>query len=152
MIPAYNEEKNIGKCLDELQRVVRDEHHIPYEIIVVNDNSQRRHGGRGPRRMAADPAIRIVNRTPARRVRPRRPLRPGARRRATWSSIYMADLSDDPEDVVVYYRKILEGYDCVYGSRFIKGSEVENYPRSSCFSTASSTAASSSCSGPALTI
>ena len=49
VIPAYNEEKNIGKCLEELQRVVRDEHHIPYEIIVVNDNSQRRHRGRGPR-------------------------------------------------------------------------------------------------------
>ena len=40
----------------------------------------------------------------------------------------MADLSDSPEDVVAYYRKIREGYDCVFGSRFIKGSTVENYP------------------------
>ena len=31
----------------------------------------------------------------------------------------MADLSDSPEDVVDYYRKIGEGYDCVFGSRFI---------------------------------
>ena len=42
--------------------------------------------------------------------------------------VYMADLSDSPEDVVAYYRKIREGYDCVFGSRFIKGSTVENYP------------------------
>jgi dolichol-phosphate mannosyltransferase len=41
----------------------------------------------------------------------------------------MADLSDAPEDVVAYYRKIQEGFDCVFGSRFIKGSVVENYPR-----------------------
>src|SRR5258708_39333610 len=41
----------------------------------------------------------------------------------------MADLSDDPQDVVRYYRKIQEGYDCVFGSRFMAGSKVENYPR-----------------------
>ena len=41
----------------------------------------------------------------------------------------MADLSDDPEDAVAYYRKIQEGYDCVYGSRFIKGSLVQDYPK-----------------------
>jgi len=29
---------------------------------------------------------------------------------------------------VAYYRKIQEGYDCVYGSRFIKGSHVSDYP------------------------
>ncbi len=127
VIPAYNEENNIGKCLEELQRVVRDGHHIPYEIIVVNDNSQDGTEAVVRERMAADPAIRLVNRTP-----------PGGFGRAVRTGlehvqgdvvvIYMADLSDDPEDVVVYYRKILEGYDCVYGSRFIRGSHVENYP------------------------
>ena len=40
----------------------------------------------------------------------------------------MADLSDAPEDVVAYYRKIQEGYDCVFGSRFIKGSVVQQLP------------------------
>ena len=43
--------------------------------------------------------------------------------------VYMADLSDGPEDVVAYYRKIREGYDCVFGSRFIKGSKVVHYPK-----------------------
>jgi dolichol-phosphate mannosyltransferase len=41
----------------------------------------------------------------------------------------MADCSDHPSDAVAYYRKIEEGYDCVFGSRFIKGSKVTDYPR-----------------------
>ena len=77
--------------------------------------------------MAMDAAIQIVNRTP-----------PGGFGRAVRSGmeavrgdivvVYMADLSDSPDDVVAYYHKIREGYDCVFGSRFIKGSEVQNYP------------------------
>jgi dolichol-phosphate mannosyltransferase len=128
VIPAYNEEQNIGKCIAELQRVVRDEHHIPYEIIVVNDNSTDDTARVIAEQMAADPNVRTVDRTP-----------PGGFGRAVRAGlelvegdvvvIYMADLSDDPQDVIVYYRKIIEGYDCVYGSRFIKGSKVEHYPR-----------------------
>jgi dolichol-phosphate mannosyltransferase len=44
-------------------------------------------------------------------------------------AIVMADGSDSPEDLVKYYRKLLEGYDCVFGSRFIRGSAVVDYPR-----------------------
>jgi dolichol-phosphate mannosyltransferase len=40
----------------------------------------------------------------------------------------MADLSDKPEDLVRCYRKLEEGFDCVFGSRFVAGSNVENYP------------------------
>ena len=40
----------------------------------------------------------------------------------------MADLSDRPEDLVKFYRKMNEGYDCVFGSRFIKGGKVIDYP------------------------
>jgi len=40
----------------------------------------------------------------------------------------MADISDSPVDLVNYYRKMQEGYDCVFGSRFIKGSRVIDYP------------------------
>jgi dolichol-phosphate mannosyltransferase len=128
VIPAYNEEKNIGKCLEELRRVVRDKYHVPYEVIVVNDNSRDATEEVVRAEMKEDPAIRLVTRTP-----------PGGFGRAVRSGIealcgdvvviYMADLSDDPEDVIAYYRKIGEGYDCVYGSRFIKGSQVVNYPR-----------------------
>ena len=44
-------------------------------------------------------------------------------------AIVMADGSDSPEDVVQCYRRLLEGADCVFGSRFIRGSKVHDYPR-----------------------
>jgi dolichol-phosphate mannosyltransferase len=40
----------------------------------------------------------------------------------------MGDASDDPADITRYFRKIGEGYDCVFGSRFMEGSEVRDYP------------------------
>ncbi len=41
----------------------------------------------------------------------------------------MADESDDCRDVVRYWKKLNEGYDCVFGSRFMKGGGVIDYPR-----------------------
>ena len=42
--------------------------------------------------------------------------------------IMMADESDDCRDVVRYWQKLNEGWDCVFGSRFIKGGGVIDYP------------------------
>jgi dolichol-phosphate mannosyltransferase len=42
--------------------------------------------------------------------------------------VVMADGSDDPKDVIQYHRKIDEGYDCVFGTRFAPGSTVVDYP------------------------
>jgi dolichol-phosphate mannosyltransferase len=42
--------------------------------------------------------------------------------------IMMADESDDCRDVVRYWQKLNEGYDCVFGSRFMKGGGVIDYP------------------------
>jgi dolichol-phosphate mannosyltransferase len=44
--------------------------------------------------------------------------------------VAMADGSDDPEDLVRYLRVIASGYDCAFGSRFIRGATVHDYPRS----------------------
>ena len=128
IIPAYNEERTIVECIAELRSVLAEKYGIPYELIVVNDNSKDRTEELVREQMRTDPAVRIVNRRP-----------PGGFGRAVRSGlaaitgevvvIYMADLSDDPEDVVAYYRKIQEGYDCVFGSRFIKGSKVNHYPK-----------------------
>lgn len=41
---------------------------------------------------------------------------------------YMADLSDSPADAITYARKLEEGYDCVFGSRFIPGGSLIDYP------------------------
>jgi dolichol-phosphate mannosyltransferase len=42
--------------------------------------------------------------------------------------IVMADESDDCRDVVRYWQKLNEGWDCVFGSRFLKGGGVIDYP------------------------
>src|SRR5262245_36147123 len=109
VIPAFNEERNIGRCLEELRLNLQKER-VPPELLVVNDNSQDGTEAAVRAEMERDPAIRIVRRTP-----------PGGFGRAVRSGleavtgdvvvIYMADLSDDPRDVVAYYRKIQEGYD-----------------------------------------
>jgi len=40
----------------------------------------------------------------------------------------MADSSDSPQNIVDYYYNLQQGYDCVFGSRFIKGGKVIDYP------------------------
>ncbi len=43
-------------------------------------------------------------------------------------AIVMGDGSDSPEDVVRFFRKLEDGYDAVFGSRFIRGGGVKGYP------------------------
>lgn len=44
-------------------------------------------------------------------------------------AVFMADLSDDPEDLVRFYKTMIqEEVDCVFGSRFMKGGKLIDYP------------------------
>jgi len=44
-------------------------------------------------------------------------------------AVYMADASDRPEDLIAYYKRMITaGVDCVFGSRFIPGGKVIDYP------------------------
>lgn len=44
-------------------------------------------------------------------------------------AIVMADLSDDPKDLVKFYKKMVEtSVDCVFGSRFVRGGKTFDYP------------------------
>ena len=127
VIPAYNEEKNLSKTVGDLQDILHREN-LHYEIILVDDNSTDGTRGIIEKLVQSDSHIVLVDRTP-----------PAGFGRAVRSGIEvvsgdavvicMADSSDDPEDVIAYYRKLEEGYDCVFGSRFIKGARVENYPK-----------------------
>lgn len=47
--------------------------------------------------------------------------------------IMMADLSDSPHDLVRYWSKLQEGYECIFGSRFISGSKTVDYPKAKLF-------------------
>lgn len=128
VIPAYNEEQNIGPCLDELMTFLVDESGIDTEVIVVNDNSDDGTEAIVQQRQRRWPSIRLIRRQP-----------PGGFGRAIRSGllfvrgevvlIYMADRSDHPSDAKKYFDTIHEGYDCVYGSRFVEGSTIHNYPK-----------------------
>lgn len=43
--------------------------------------------------------------------------------------IMMADCSDDPADAVKYWQILQGGRECAFGSRFVKGGRVFDYPR-----------------------
>jgi dolichol-phosphate mannosyltransferase len=44
-------------------------------------------------------------------------------------AIVMADGSDSPDDLIAYWRLLCDGYDCAFGSRFMPGARVSDYPR-----------------------
>lgn len=125
-IPAYNEEENIGKTIDAVSQALISAG-IPYEFVIANDNSTDATENVIRNRMEAGIPIRLVNRIP-----------PGGFGRAIRSClshfqgdivvVVMADLSDDPADIIKYYKKMNEGYDAVFGSRFMAGAVVKDYP------------------------
>lgn len=126
VVPAHNEEQNIGATIENLARDLRAEG-IPFELVIVNDNSADRTHDVVAALGDAYPEIRIVDNVPPGGFG--RAIRCGLRNfTGDVVAVVMADLSDDPKDVVRCYRKIEEGYECVFGSRFIKGSRVNHYP------------------------
>lgn len=126
VMPARNEERNLEPTISKLMAHLEHEG-IPTELVLVNDNSTDGTLAVAKQLQQRWPTIRIVSRTP-----------PGGFGRAIRTGlavvtgeivvIVMADDSDDPRDVVAYYRKIEEGYDCVFGSRWRRGSVVKDYP------------------------
>jgi len=127
IIPAHNEEG----CTEGTVRAFHDElrkENIPHEILVVNDNSADNTEAILNRLSKEISELKCVNNT--------RPngfgfaVRKGLDSfQGDCAAIVMADLSDRPVDLVSYYRKMDEGFDCVFGSRFIRGGKVVDYPR-----------------------
>jgi dolichol-phosphate mannosyltransferase len=126
-IPAHNEEKNINRTIDIISEVLK-ENNIPFEFVIANDNSSDGTEAEIRQRMSQGMPICLINRT-----------KPGGFGRAIRSClnnfsgeyvvIVMADCSDDPNDIVKYYDLMNQGYDAVFGSRFLPGSIVKDYPR-----------------------
>lgn len=127
VIPAHDEADNLGPTVEELARLLELER-IPHEIILVDDNSSDATGATARELATRFRQLRVVTRN--RMPGFGRAVRAGLEVcRGDAVVIVMADRSDDPRDVVRYYRKLEEGYDCVFGSRFRRGSRVEHYPR-----------------------
>jgi len=126
VIPAHNEEGQIEETVRAFHGELEKEN-INHEILVVNDNSKDRTEEILKKLLAENHEIRYVNNSPPNGFG--FAVRKGLENfSGDCVAIVMADLSDRPEDLVKFYRKMNEGYDCVFGSRFIKGGKVIDYP------------------------
>jgi len=127
VIPAYNEEESIAETIDQIAEAF-SKVAINYEIFVVNDNSKD-----NTLQVLETLAIKYTTLKYATNLGPNGfgyAIRYGLDQcTGDCIAIMMADLSDDPNDLIRYYNTMIEGnYDCVFGSRFIKGGKVIDYP------------------------
>jgi len=127
VIPAYNEEDCIESTTHLIsERLERDK--INYEILVVNDNSKDNTEAVLQKINQENPRIRYIN-----NYYPNGfgfAVRKGLEHfTGDCVAIVMADLSDAPEDLIRFYHKMkADNLDCVFGSRFIRGGKVVEYP------------------------
>jgi dolichol-phosphate mannosyltransferase len=128
VIPARDEEGSIGQTVLGLVTELESAG-VDHEIVVVDDHSS-------DGTAAEVDAISATRPASVRRI-----LSPysggfGLTVRAGLEAfqgdavaIVMADGSDDPKDLVRYHHLLAEGYDCAFGSRFLPGSRVDDYPK-----------------------
>jgi dolichol-phosphate mannosyltransferase len=126
VIPARNEEGAVKETLSSLVGTLRAAA-IPFELILVDDGSTDQTAVLVQALSARYTEIRLVQNTGQHGFG--MAVRCGLHE-ATGDAvaIVMADSSDSPEDIVQCYRQLLKGPDCVFGSRFIGGSKVRDYP------------------------
>jgi dolichol-phosphate mannosyltransferase len=126
VIPARDEEGCIASTVEHLYVELRL-HNVPHEIVVVDDGSKDGTWGK-----LLDARERIPTLNPIQNNGPH-----GFGRAIIYGldhmngdavTIMMADESDDCRDVVRYWQLLNEGWDAVFGSRFMRGGGVIDYP------------------------
>ena len=129
IIPAYNEAGNLSETVNTFHASLQ-EAGIDHEILVINDNSNDN---------TALVLETLSNHVPTLRCLVNNPPKNGfgyAVRKGLenfsgdCAAIVMADLSDSPQDLISFYKKMVnENLDCVFGSRFVKGGSAAGYPK-----------------------
>jgi dolichol-phosphate mannosyltransferase len=127
VMPAQNEEGSVGKTVEGVVAALEREG-IDYEVVVVNDDSEDSTEAVVAAMGEQNPRIRVHRSHNERGF--------GNAIRAGLDVftgdavvIVMADASDNPDDLIHYYRVLEQGYDCAFGSRFVPGAHVYDYPR-----------------------
>jgi len=127
VIPAYNEQDSIPETLRSLYTTLK-KYDIPHEIWVTNDNSKDQTLSVLEELSKEIPTLAYeTNKGPNGFGYA---VRYGLERfSGDCVAVFMADMSDDPEDLVQYYKTMIStDVDAVYGSRWVKGGKVIDYP------------------------
>lgn len=127
IIPAYNEAESIAETIEQIE-LAFSHVSIDHEIFVVNDNSKDNTEEVLAELQKKYPRLRYETNTGPNGFG--YAVRYGLERyTGDCVAIMMADLSDSPDDLIKFYNTMVEGnYDCVFGSRFIKGGKLIDYP------------------------
>lgn len=127
IIPAHNEEESLPPTVRAIYDVFTRKQ-VPHEIVVVDDGSKDRTWQVLQELKAEIPTLAPVQNNGLHGFG--RAVIHGLNAfKGDACVIMMADASDDPEDAVKYWHLLNEGYECAFGSRFVKGGAVYDYPR-----------------------
>jgi dolichol-phosphate mannosyltransferase len=127
IIPAHNEAENLATCITGIEKIL-GENKINREIIVVNDNSTDNTKEILKNLCQKFKSLKVIENTSENGFG--RAVKLGLNSfSGNAVAIMMADLSDSPKDLVCYWEKLQEGHECVFGSRFVPGSLVIDYPK-----------------------
>ena len=124
VIPAHNEEGHIVETITSLSSEL-EQAAIDYEILIINDNSTD--DTKVLLEQLSNKNVRYLDNQPPNGFG--YAIRLGLTEfRGDCVAIVMADGSDDPSDVVRFYRAFQSGADCVFGTRFCRESTIVDYP------------------------
>ena len=125
VIPARNEEDNIGHTVDNLENKLKK---LLHETLIVNDHSEDTTSEKALELSATYPSVKLINNIS----------KPGFAS-ALWTGfraasgeavvVVMADACDDPETIPKMADKFTEGYDLVCGSRYLSGGGKNGGPK-----------------------
>ena len=126
VIPMHNEQEAIVSTLEHLYVELRM-HEVPHEIVTVDDGSTDGTWDVVQGLAARVPTLRPVCNTGEHGFG-RAVICGIDQSQGDGVVVVMADESDDCRDVVRYWELLNQGWDAVFGSRFIRGGGVLDYP------------------------
>lgn len=130
IIPAFNEEKGISKCIRSVTTVLTNIK-SKATLIIVNDGStdntlQILHDEKKKHKKMLTIVSYPKNKGYGAALATG--IRTAIKLKYTYGLIMDSDLTNDPKDIPRFFSKIQEGYDLVKGSRYVKGGKAHGVP------------------------